>query len=311
MPFPNKVNIVQAPAVAGDFASANPRHSALSIEAGYVAGPAGVLIGGWAWPYPDSNGNLRVLQSFGSGAPAGFIHREMNGLITTYLAEYGMMIPVGFKVGECFDGGDFWVVNNGAVSAYPGMVACANFLNGTTSFAQPGTVVSGSVTGAIAPSTASVTGSITYDVLTVTAVGSGTLVPGATISGTGIPSGSMITSQLTGTAGGIGTYALNTENLTAVPSEAISATYGTLTVSAVASGTIDIGSPISGTGVTAGTVVTGLGTGTGGNGTYYVTPTQTVTSETLTVGDVIATKFYAATQAAVGELVKMTSSAPV
>lgn len=50
------------------------------------------------------------------------------------------------------------------------------------------------------------------------------------------------------------------------------------------SGRIAVGSVIFGVGVTTGTVVTALGTGTGGIGTYTVSPSQTVTSETLAAG---------------------------
>jgi hypothetical protein len=56
----------------------------------------------------------------------------------------------------------------------------------------------------------------------------------------------------------------------------------TLTVTAVASGTLTVGSPIYGTGVTAGTYITALGTGTGGVGTYTVSASQTVTSRAIT-----------------------------
>lgn len=55
----------------------------------------------------------------------------------------------------------------------------------------------------------------------------------------------------------------------------------TLTISAVTSGQLGIGSEISGTGVTAGTVITALGTGLGGTGTYTVA-SQTVSSTTIT-----------------------------
>lgn len=58
----------------------------------------------------------------------------------------------------------------------------------------------------------------------------------------------------------------------------------TLTVSAVTSGTLAIGQTISGTGVTAGTKITALGTGTGGTGTYTVSTSQTASSTTITAG---------------------------
>jgi hypothetical protein len=56
----------------------------------------------------------------------------------------------------------------------------------------------------------------------------------------------------------------------------------TMTVSAVASGTIKVGIRILGTGVTANTTITALGTGTGGVGTYTVSASQTVASTTIT-----------------------------
>ncbi len=56
----------------------------------------------------------------------------------------------------------------------------------------------------------------------------------------------------------------------------------TMTVSAVTSGTIYVGCLITGTGVTANTTITALGTGTGGVGTYTVSQSQTVSSTTIT-----------------------------
>lgn len=56
----------------------------------------------------------------------------------------------------------------------------------------------------------------------------------------------------------------------------------TLTVSAITVGSVRLGEVVSGTGVTAGTTVTALGTGTGGAGTYTVSVSQTVASTALT-----------------------------
>lgn len=56
----------------------------------------------------------------------------------------------------------------------------------------------------------------------------------------------------------------------------------TLTVSACATCTLAVGQEISGTGVTVGTVITALGTGTGGIGTYTVGRTQTVAATAIT-----------------------------
>lgn len=56
----------------------------------------------------------------------------------------------------------------------------------------------------------------------------------------------------------------------------------TLTVTAVASGYLGVGETIYGTGVTAGTTIDALGTGTGGTGTYTVSTSQTVGSVAMT-----------------------------
>ena len=55
----------------------------------------------------------------------------------------------------------------------------------------------------------------------------------------------------------------------------------TLTVTSVSSGTITAGQSLVGVGVTSETVITALGTGTGGTGTYTVNLSQTVASSTL------------------------------
>jgi len=55
-----------------------------------------------------------------------------------------------------------------------------------------------------------------------------------------------------------------------------------LTVTGSPTGVIQVGMLISGTGVTAGTTITALGTGTGGTGTYTVSVSQTVTATTIT-----------------------------
>lgn len=55
-----------------------------------------------------------------------------------------------------------------------------------------------------------------------------------------------------------------------------------LTVSTVASGTLSIGQTLAGASVAANTVITALGTGTGLAGTYTVSTSQTVASESMT-----------------------------
>lgn len=66
----------------------------------------------------------------------------------------------------------------------------------------------------------------------------------------------------------------------------------TLTVTAVTSGTLAIGSLLTGTGVTAGTYITAFGTGTGGTGTYTVSASQTVASTTITATGTGRNRFF-------------------
>ena len=139
------------------------------------------------------------------------------------------------------------------------------------------------------PSSAVFTGSISGTTLTVTAITNGTIAAGQSLFGVNVTSETVITALGSGT-GGIGTYTINLSQ-TVASRQMNSTTVGakvtgsisttTLTVTAVASGTLYVGQTIQGTGVTALTVITALGTGSGGVGTYTVSTSQTVTSTTL------------------------------
>ena len=61
----------------------------------------------------------------------------------------------------------------------------------------------------------------------------------------------------------------------------------TLTVTAVTSGILQVGSVITGTGVATGTKITALGTGTGGVGTYTVNISQLVVQTAMTADSII------------------------
>jgi len=310
--YQTSVGTVPAPGVAGDFSDANPRQVLDAGPGGLIAGAAGVTVGRFAWAsYAsiDADNAPATVNNSGSGVPSGFVGRAQQGLNTVYLQDASMLIPQGFAV-VLFTRGGFFVVNDGTTQALVGMKAYANLTNGKVSFAPAGTPGSASVTGSIATATASITGSLNGNVLTVSAVGSGTIVPGAFLSGTvggsGVIAGTQIVSQLSGgTVGGVGTYALSIPEQF-VTSGALTLNYGVLTVSAVSSGTVGVGGAVTGTGVgTAGTVITGLGTGTGSTGTYYVNNSQTAGSEALTIGTTVETVFFAASSGLPGELVKI------
>ena len=139
------------------------------------------------------------------------------------------------------------------------------------------------------PSSAVFTASITGTTLTVTAVTNGVLAAGQVLFGVGVTQETVITALGTGT-GGVGTYTINLSQ-TVASEQMNSATVGaivtgaisgtTLTVSAVTSGTLFIGQTIQGVGITAQTIITALGTGTGGIGTYTVNFSQTISSITM------------------------------
>jgi hypothetical protein len=191
MPFQKQVNMYQAPAVAGDFATQNPRSALVAPEDGFVAGSAGVTVGLFAWV--QSNGT--VLNN-GAGKPDGFIHREMNALITTYLGESGNVIQGGFPV-TIMKTGDYYVTANGS-SAVRGEKAYAKLQDGSVRFE----------TTTSAPVSASFTAAQSGTTLTVTAVASGSISVGDLVTqATG--SAAYVSAQLTGTPGSTGTYTLS------------------------------------------------------------------------------------------------------
>jgi hypothetical protein len=296
MGFPTQVNVVPGVGVAGDFASTNPRTSVVNGPGAFVAGALGVAVGRFAWA---DAANLRV-NNFGGGIPTGFVHRAQQGLITNFLQEASMIVPAGLPV-TLFSSGDFWVKNDGASTSAVNQIAYTNNSDGRVQFGSNWT--GAAVTGAIAANV--VTGSIAAQVLTVSAVTTGVLTAGQTISGTGVTAGTQVLNQLTGTPGGIGTYQVSVAQT--VASTAITGSGGTLTVSAVASGTLGVGDALTGTGVTAGTYITGFITGAGGTGTYSVNIGQTAASTALTVATGTQTKWVALSVGLPGELVKMSS----
>jgi len=313
--FQTSVNIQPAPAVAGDFASANPRVTVLAGPGQLVSGPGGVTVGTFVWldsTYTQVSSNA----SIGIGnptAPAGFLGRQgQPALITTFLAKTSNIVPPGLEV-TVHSAGDFWVTNSGTNQVVPGMYAYANLVGGLVTFNSSNTTptAAASVTASIAAGTGSATGSISGGVLTITGVVTGSFQVGGTISGGATISGTMITSQLTGTANGIGTYAITPPEQT-VASTTISETHGIMTVTNVGSGTVSVGDVLVAGGggngaVVAGTYVSALGTGSGGNGTYIVTNNTVVTSGTIVLNGNVLTKWQAMSFAAPNELVKMSS----
>lgn len=117
--FQNQVYINPAQAVAGDFASSNPMVYKMSSNGKMVANSAGVTVGKFAALLADG-----TVQSVPTTAPSGglsrvgFVHRENNAQIVTFLAESGVTIQPGQPV-SLFGTGDFWI----RADVVPGAVA--------------------------------------------------------------------------------------------------------------------------------------------------------------------------------------------
>jgi hypothetical protein len=313
--FQRQVYPTPAPGVEGDFCDHNPRATVDAGPGGLVAGTQGVAIGRFAWleySLLDPNNAPRIANCYGVGLPAGFVHREQQATLANWLGGASMWIPPGYGV-TLHQAGGFFVINRGTTYAQVGMKAFANTGDGSISFgaaASTSTVGGASVTGSIAASTWTGTGYLAGNVLTVATSTAGTLQPGTTVTGAGVPAGLQVTKQLSGTTGGVGTYSVNVAELavgTPAAPIALSGTYGTMTVTAVTSGSLGVGDTITGSGAAAGTTITGLGTGTGGQGTYIVNNNTVVASTALTAGGSVETKWFATSGGAAGELIKISS----
>ena len=99
--FQKSLNQYPAPGVEGGFASTNPHATYLAGEAALVAGGDGLTIGRFAW---NADG---VASNEGTGAPAGFVHRDGQAVITTWLGDSSNVIQSGREV-TLMTAGDFW-----------------------------------------------------------------------------------------------------------------------------------------------------------------------------------------------------------
>jgi hypothetical protein len=266
MGFQTTVNLQQAPAVAGDFASSNPRTTVLVGEGGLVAGAGGVVVGKFAWV--QSDGKTVVNHGTFPQAPAGFVHRDQQALISVYLQEASMVIPEGFPV-TLHNGGDFYAKVEGATDATIGATVYADYADGSVTIGSAST--GASATGSIGATTTATVGA------TFTATGSGTdlttsavtgfISPGDVISGTGVTAGTTIVSQTSGTAGGAGVYV--TSAATTSSGDTLTAFGTVMNVTAVGGGRVSVGETVSGTGITSGATVTAQLTGSAGSTGHY------------------------------------------
>jgi len=186
MGFQTSINQYPAPAVEGDFASANPRANVLPSDERMVADADGVTIGNFAWV----TGTSVSSSSETPVAPAGFIHRDHQALNYVLLSESTMVIPEGYGV-TVHNQGDFW--DRTKATATVGQTVFADIHTGNGAAADS------------APQTFEGTASFATNVMTVTATTSGALAVGDVITSAGVGEGTYITAD-----NGDGTYDLST-----------------------------------------------------------------------------------------------------
>jgi len=273
MPFQTVINDQQAPAVAGDFASTNPFANVLAGPGALVAPAGGLIVGNFAWVGPQG----QVSQSFVAGWQLGFLGRNEQALITQFLGEATMVVPQGFMV-TLFNEGDFWA--NFEAGATPGQNVYADPNDGQPLAGATAPALGVGTAQAGATGTASVTNASTT--LNVTAVTNGIVSPGDFVTDAttpaNIPAGTTIVAQLTGTAGGVGTYQMSAAATATAAGDTFAAASDNMLVTAVASGSFNVGDPITGTLVAAGTTVLGQAKPFSGVASLATNTTLTVTS---------------------------------
>jgi hypothetical protein len=309
--FQTRVNRQVPPAVIGQYASLNPRASALAgagqFRSGgslnYLSAQNLAVIGNFAW----GQGQFATSQKPSGASVGGFVANELQTVIpfpdagnSQYPNPTRLAVEAGFPV-TLNTHGDFWTLPVGAV-------------NGIVS--PEDTVYAREYDGALTNDSTdfSATGVQATTVMTISAVTKGALVPGMHLSGTN--AASVVVVQLTGTPGGAGTYTMSvseTVGSATVTSNAVDTGYkwksatvadasftgvvaagtGVLTVSAL---TGTIGLPVNGgdaqylngTGVPANTFIIAQLSGTaGGTGTYqlnYIGPAIGSTAMTSSEG---------------------------
>lgn len=298
--FQQTVNQFNPLGVEGDFAGLGPRHTVLAGDGAFVAGPNGVIVGRYAFVLPDG----RTVTNGGGGALKGFVHRDMQALVTVYLAAFSMTIAPGFPV-TLFDAGDFLARLAAGNAVVPGSTLYARYSDGAITSTLP---TGASVTASSGATFTATAGSgAAADQLTVTAV-TGLISVGDSIAGTGVPVGTSIISQLSGTAGGAGVYI--TSGATTAAAATVTSFGSVLDVTAEGSGVLAVGDVISGTGIPTGAAISSQVSGApGGVGVYTIDIPATAyaasTTVTVVAGEQI--KFVAKSSAAVGELVKIST----
>jgi Protein of unknown function (DUF3383) len=133
----------------------------------------------------------------------------------------------------------------------------------------------------ITPVSVSFNASISAALMTVTSVSSGQIEVGSFVTGPGVPAGTKINSQMTGTPGGPGLYNLFVPE-GKISSETMTDSYGILTVGS-ASGTVGVNQEVTGAGIAPLTAIESNLSGSGAGSTWIVNNAQSMGSENMTM----------------------------
>lgn len=281
MPFQTEINDYQAPGVAGDFASTNTNMvSVLAGPGALVAPEGGLTVGNFFWVGP----NGETSQSYVAGWQVAFLGRNMQALITEFLGEATMLVPKGFMV-TGFSAGDFWA--NFPAGAAPGDYVFADPNDGTPLANSADSAPTLGTATASAGSTVTATLNSTTT-LNVTAVTHGLISPGDAVTDSttagNIPAGTTILQQLTGTAGGVGTYEMSAAATANAVGDTVVTTSDQMLVTAVADGSLNDGDVFSGTDVPAGTSIVSQATPFSGVGSIITGSLSSLVITSVTPG---------------------------
>ena len=327
MTFQQNVNTTPSPAVVGGRASMNPVQVVDAGPGGLVAGELGVTVGRFAWNEYDTAGGPGEANNYSPTLPTlpdGFISNEQQALITTYLGVASLVVPAGRMVTE-YDRGDFWAKSTYSEAAI-GNKVFANLFSGEILAAATGAFPTNDAGSAIS---CTASGTInTYNLVVSAIADSLILAPGQLVTGTGIPAGTYIESQYSGSTGAAGTYYLSkaitqtftAETVTVASPEGIGgatatcsvnqgSTPTTLTISTLLTGHIAAGQYVKGTSIPTGTYISALTTYSAVTGTGNVTlsaaATATISSATISFSSWIETPWSVKSAGNVGDNIKI------
>lgn len=134
--FQSVINQYPAPGVEGGFASTNPHATFTAGEAALVAGTNGLTVGRFAWAVDG------VASNTGTGAPSGFVNRDGQASITTWLGQASNLIQSGREV-TLMVAGDFWARTSTAATR--GQKIFASLTTGQVQTGAAGATISGYV----------------------------------------------------------------------------------------------------------------------------------------------------------------------